>query len=312
MPDLVTTGYLTLDDLVLTDGRVLRDTLGGGALYSAVGALPWSPSVGIHACSGGDYPARFRQQIAEAGIDLRGIAPGPAHALRLWLLEEAELRKQQLPKLTSATIEELDACREPLPAAYASAVGFHIAPSLPETQRRMVSDIRRQAPSAVITLDIWTESFFDPAPYRDPAFLTGIDAFLPSDKEIEALWGLDDLPGTVRRLAAAGPRVVAVKRGSLGLLVYDRDSDRLWDIPAVPVAAIDTIGAGDAFCGGFLAGLVATGDPLEAGLRGTVSASFAIQDYGAGAGMHPDPDEVERRLAALRGRVRHGDEIVWD
>ena len=311
MPDLVTTGYLTLDDLVLTDGRVLRDTLGGGALYSAVGALAWGASVGIHACSGGDYPPRFLQQIAEAGIDLGGICTGPAHSLRLWLLEEAELRKQQLPKLTSATIEELDASRAPLPAAYATAAGFHIAPSLPETQRRVASEIRRAAPDAVIALDIWTESFFDPAPYRDPAFLAGIDAFLPSDKEIESLWGLDDLPVTLRRLSAAGPRVVAVKRGSLGSLVYDREGDRVWEIPAVPAPAIDTIGAGDAYCGGFLAGLVATGDPLEAGLRGTVSASLAIQDYGAQAGMHPDSAEVERRLSELRGRVQPGDALAW-
>ena len=53
----------------------------------------------------------------------------------------------------------------------------------------------------------------------------------------------------------------------------------------MPVDTVDTIGAGDAYCGGFLAGLVETGDPLEAGLRGTVSASFAVQGYGAQAGM---------------------------
>ncbi|MGH2618038.1 MAG: carbohydrate kinase family protein, partial [Thermomicrobiales bacterium] len=83
--------------------------------------------------------------------------------------------------------------------------------------------------------------------------------------------------------------------------------DLLWEIPAVPVQAIDTIGAGDAYCGGFLAGLVETGDPIEAGLRGTVSASFAIQDYGAQAGMNPDPAEVRQRLHALRERVRRID-----
>ncbi len=311
MVDLVTTGYLTLDDLVLADGRVLRDTLGGGALYSAVGALAWGASVGIHACAGGDYPARFLRQIAAAGIDVGGITPGPAHSLRLWLLEEAERRKQQLPKLTSPSIAELDADRGPLPATYADAAGFHLATSLPETQRGIASQIRRQSPGAVITLDIWTESFFDPVLYRDPSFLAEIDAFLPSDKEVETLWGLDDLAGTLRRLASAGPRVVAVKRGSRGSLVYDRLRDLLWEIPAVPLRAIDTIGAGDAYCGGFLAGLVETGDPLEAGLRGTVSASLAIQDYGAQAGMRPVPAEVARRLTTLRERVRREGTRAW-
>ena len=70
--DLVTIGYLTLDDLVLDNDRVLRDTLGGGALFSAVGARTWNGSVGIHACSGGDYPNEYLDAIREGGIDVDG------------------------------------------------------------------------------------------------------------------------------------------------------------------------------------------------------------------------------------------------
>jgi ribokinase len=304
MVALVTCGYLTLDDLVLSDGRVLRDTLGGGALFAAVGARAWCTSVGIHACTGADYPPRYLQRIAAAGIDVCGVTVGPDRALRLWLLEEGALRKQQLPKLSSANVVDLDAHRGELPTAYRSVDGFHIATSLPQTQRAAAAEIRRLAPNAVITLDIWTESFFDPAPYREPGFLADTDAFLPSDKEVETLWGLDDLAGTMRRLASYGPRAVAIKRGALGSLVYDRERDALWEIPVVPARVVDTTGAGDAYCGGFLSGLVETGDPLEAGLRGTVSASLAIEDYGAGAGMRRDGDDISARLVALRSRVR--------
>jgi ribokinase len=199
---------------------------------------------------------------------------------------------------------ELDAHRGELPPAYRSADGFHIATSLPDTQRAAAAEIRRLVPNAVITLDIWTESFFDLAPYREPGFLADIDAFLPSDKEVEALWALDDLAGTMRRLASYGPRAVAIKRGARGSLVYDRERDALWEIPAVPSRVVDTTGAGDAYCGGFLAGLVETGDPLEAGLRGTVSASLAVQDHGAGAGMDPAGEDVLARLVALRPLAR--------
>lgn len=304
MVELVTVGYLTLDDLVLDDGRVLRDTLGGGALFSAVGARAWGHAVGIHSCTGGDYPDAYRRGIEEAGIDLAGVGVGPTRSLRLWLLGEGASRKQQLPKLSSARVEEMDAARGPLPEAYRGARGFHVATSLPATQASAVRAIREAAPAAVVTLDVWVEPFFDPAPYRDPAFLAGVDAFLPSDKEVEALWGLDDPPATMRRLGRHGPRAVAVKRGAHGSLVYDRARDAVWEVPAVPVAAIDTTGAGDAYCGGFLAGLVATGDVLEAALRGTVSASFAVEGHGAQAGMGADPGEARRRLALLRPRLR--------
>ena len=174
---------------------------------------------------------------------------------------------------------------------------------MPTTQAATIRAIRAAASAAVVTLDVWTEPFFDPAPYRDPGFLAGVDAFLPSDKEVEALWGLQDLPATMRDLATRGPRAVAVKRGEHGSLVYDRARDALWHVPAVPVAAVDTTGAGDAYCGGFLASMVATGDPLEAALRGTVSASFAVEDHGAQAGMGADPAEARRRLEGLRPRV---------
>lgn len=304
MVDLVTIGYLTLDDLVLADGRVLRDRLGGGALFSAVGARLWAATVGIHACTGGDYPATYRRRIEAAGLDLAGVTVGPARGLRLWLLEEGGGQKQQLPKLSSARVEEMDGARAPLPVAYRTAGGFHVATSLPVTQAAAVRAIRAVAPGAVVSLDLWVESFFDAAPYRDPAFLAGVDAFLPSEKEVEQLWGGDDLLGTMRRLAGQGPRVVAVKRGEQGSLVYDRVGDRGWAVPAVPVAAVDTTGAGDAYCGGFLAGLVATGDPLEAALWGTVSASFAVEGHGAEAGMTFDQAAAQRRLAALRARVR--------
>jgi len=304
MPDLVTVGHLTLDDLVLEDGRVLRATMGGGALFSAVGAHAWGCTVGIHSSVGPDYPEEYRRRIEAAGLDLSGVTVGPANSLKLWLLMEGRHRKRQLPKLDSGTVAELDAGRGPLPERYRTARGFHIATALPAAQAQAIRAIRQVAPSAVITLDIWTESFFDPAPYRDPAFLTGLDVFLPSDKEVEALWSLEDLPGTMRRLAAQGPHVVAVKCGEQGSYVYDRERGTLWHVPRLDVPATDTTGAGDAYCGGFLAGMVQTGDALEGALWGTVSASFAVQGYGAEPGMQVDASERQRRLCSLRPLVR--------
>jgi ribokinase len=214
------------------------------------------------------------------------------------------MRKQQLPKLTSGRIEELDAMRAELPVSYRDARGFHIAPALPMAQADAIRAVRAAVPTALITLDIWTEPFFDYRAYLAPGFLTGVDAFLPSDKEVATLWGAEELPETMRRLAREGPGVVAIKRGGAGSLVYERARNMVWEVEALPVAVVDTTGAGDAYAGGFLAGMIATGDALEAALRGTVSASFAVEGYGAEAGLDARLAEAERRLEALRGRVR--------
>ena len=44
---------------------------------------------------------------------------------------------------------------------------------------------------------------------------------------------------------------------------------------------IDTTGAGDAFCGGFLAGYCKHYDPLEGVLYGNISASLKLEGSGA-------------------------------
>jgi len=46
------------------------------------------------------------------------------------------------------------------------------------------------------------------------------------------------------------------------------------------VSAVDPTGAGDAFCGGFLAGLMMLRDIAAAACLGTISASFAVESFG--------------------------------
>jgi ribokinase len=283
---------------------VLRNVPGGGALFSAVGALPWVSSVGLHACTGADYPETDLARIVDQGISLCSVIAGPVHGLHLWLLEEDATHKQQQPKLTSCDIREMDARRPPIPASFAAVEAFHVATSLPETQRALAAEMRRIAPRALISLDIWTEAFFDYGAYRDPTFYANIDCFLPSAKEVEDLWGLDDLPGMMRMLASFGPRVIVVKLGAEGSLLYDREHDTFWEIPAPPVAVVDTVGAGDAYCGGFLAGLLLTGDPLEAAVQGTVSASLAIEQYGALRNEPPDAATLAQRVQQARQLAR--------
>ncbi|MBI4771324.1 MAG: carbohydrate kinase, partial [Chloroflexi bacterium] len=79
---------------------------------------------------------------------------------------------------------------------------------------------------------------------------------------------------------------------------------RRWQIPAYPVNIRDVTGAGDAFSGAFLTGLVETQDPVEAALRGAVSASIIIEGLGGLSALDVTPGLPRARLEALRGNVR--------
>jgi|GEM_PF-786825 len=139
------------------------------------------------------------------------------------------------------------------------------------------------------------------------AMLSEVDVFLPSDQEVASLFP-NDTQGPLARakwFAERGPRWVVIKLGSKGCLVYARattkQAARQWHVPTVSVPAIDVTGAGDTFCGGFMADFVAHGDPLRAAIRGSVAASLCIQDYGALHVLDASPDEVDRRVALLNG-----------
>jgi ribokinase len=92
-----------------------------------------------------------------------------------------------------------------------------------------------------------------------------------------------------------GVKVVAVKLGSKGCYVTDRKQSQ--HVEALKVNVVDTTGAGDAFCGGFLYGLI-EGKSLEGcGRIGNFVASRCITRMGARAGLPTLKDLIKNRLA---------------
>jgi 2-dehydro-3-deoxygluconokinase len=69
--------------------------------------------------------------------------------------------------------------------------------------------------------------------------------------------GFDDGETLARELAKRGPATVVVKLGALGALALS--GDEVHRSPALPVAVVDPVGAGDAFVAGYLSAVVAGG-----------------------------------------------------
>jgi sugar/nucleoside kinase (ribokinase family) len=138
------------------------------------------------------------------------------------------------------------------------------------------------------------------------ALLQGVTAFMPSDQELRALfWGeTHDLWEMVEAVGVYGCEFILVKCGGQGQLLYNVPARRRWEIPAYPARLADPTGAGDAFCGGFLAGYHRSYDPLEAALYGNVSASLKVEGNGPFYAQTVLPGLAEARLSALRELVR--------
>jgi ribokinase len=107
--------------------------------------------------------------------------------------------------------------------------------------------------------------------------------FMPNAIELELLTGKLDYCKAADLMVGQGVKIVAVKLGAKGCYVTDGRERHL--IEAQKVKAVDTTGAGDAFCAGFLYGLINEKDLEECSRLGNFVASRCIMQMGARAGL---------------------------
>lgn len=96
----------------------------------------------------------------------------------------------------------------------------------------------------------------------------------------------------VRGLLGETTHMVVVTRGAQGVCVHTRHGEE--DIPGLLVEVVDSVGAGDGFTAGFIAGLLNGRDPGVCARWGTIVASFVLERIGCQTNL-PDKETFERR-----------------
>ena len=322
-PDLVTVGGLTVDNVIAADGRVALAQAGGNGAYSAVGAREWSQRVGLVSHAVASYPRAVIARLEENGIDLGGVVWSEAQltACNWFIYDTAGHRDDSLQSppetlaqygfpvdlLTPVQITEWRAALaarsapdeisysqfrndhplrlEQVPERFLRARGVHLAPSQPEVMHSMIELFAPKG--AIITADPGWQLIAHGLDALAP-LLARLDAFLPSEIELRALVPGAHPADALAVLARYCSGALAVKLGPDGVLIWNRARSEAMPVAAVPTAAVDPTGAGDAFCGGFLAGLVETGDPMRAAAFGAHSASRIVSCFGADGALPQD------------------------
>ena len=142
----------------------------------------------------------------------------------------------------------------------------------------------------------------DPAPappggLPDAAF-NAADVITPNEVETEALVGIKPVTriqaaDAAGRLVARGARAAVVKMGARG--VFYRDATGEGFVQPFPVAAINSVGAGDCFNGG-LAVALARGEPFAAAVRFAAACGALATTGSGGAASAPTLAAVEDLL----------------
>ncbi|MEN0072245.1 MAG: PfkB family carbohydrate kinase, partial [Propionicimonas sp.] len=127
----------------------------------------------------------------------------------------------------------------------------------------------------------------------------------PSADELAALSGMpvEDTRDAIAAAAVLHERGVAnvwVSRGPQGSLFCAADG-QVTLLPAEPTEVVDVTGAGDALTAGYVHGLLAGHDPLEAARAGHVVAALTVASPHT---VRPDLGEAFARTTTMQGADR--------
>jgi sugar/nucleoside kinase (ribokinase family) len=118
------------------------------------------------------------------------------------------------------------------------------------------------------------------------SFLPHVDYLLPNEEQallMSGAAGVEEAALSLLALLPEGTSGVLVTLGAAGSLIADADG--LTRVPALDVPVVDTTGCGDAYCAGFIAGLVDGRDVAGAARLGTALAARVAGGLGSDAGL---------------------------
>jgi sugar/nucleoside kinase (ribokinase family) len=111
-----------------------------------------------------------------------------------------------------------------------------------------------------------------------------LDHFMPSEREVKQLLGHNRAVAAAQAFIQMGAKTVILKLGEKGCYFLDRHGNE-FKVPAFKAKVVDTTGAGDSFCAGFIKGL-SLGWDVESCLKlGNAAGACAVEALGATAGI---------------------------
>ncbi|MFG3182524.1 5-dehydro-2-deoxygluconokinase [Streptomyces nigra] len=308
--DLITMGRIGVDLYPLQSGLPLERVetfgkfLGGSAANVAVAAARLGRETAVITRTGADpFGAYLHEALKDFGVDDRWVTPVAAHPTPVTFCEIFPpddfplyfYRQPKAPDLEIRTDElDLDAIRAAR-VFWITGTGLSEEPSRTATLAALAH--RARAGTTVFDLD-WRPMFWrDPdqaRPYYAEALRHATVAVGNLD-ECEVATGVREPETCAQALLAAGVELAVVKQGPKGVLAVHRDGTRA-EVPPVPVEVVNGLGAGDAFGGSLVHGLL-SGWELEKVMRHANAAGALVASRLACSSAMPTGSEVEDLLA---------------
>jgi len=294
--DVICFGALNVDKLYKVDriasadeeSEILdfKEAPGGSAANTAVGLARLGVKTGFIGKVARDREGEMLiRSFIEEGVNTDGIvvAPHGRSGVVIGFVDKAGERALYVdPGVNdSLSLQEID-------LDYASQADLlHLSSFVSESSFKVQKEVVRALPDIPVTIDpgmIYARKGLSELKPMIKKCLV----FFPNEHEIRILTGKNYIEGS-QILLKEGVKIVAVKLGSRGCYVTDGKEQHM--IEPFKVKVVDSTGAGDAFCAGFIYGLIKNMTLRECGILGNFVASRTLMKMGARNGL-PRRDDL--------------------
>lgn len=292
---LLVVGSVAIDSVRTPLGEV-KEVLGGAAVYSSVAASFFVP-VRMVGVVGTDFPSAHLDFLRSRGIDLRGLQVVKGRTFRWSGYYDFDINQAHSLDTQLNVFADF---RPTLPDDYRDTPFVLLANIDPELQLQVLEQVRQPRLTLCDTMNFWIEG------KREALLevLRRVDVAFMNDTEARQLCGTFSLVAAARRILAMGPRVVVIKKGEHGAVMFSGDSH--FSAPSYPLEVVrDPTGAGDTFEGGVIGYLAQTNDLSEENFRravvyGSVLASFNVEAFSLDRLRTLTHAEIEARYREFR------------
>ncbi len=265
--------------------------LGGVGANSAVALQRLGEPVRLVACAGGDAFAEFAlARLAQEGVDLSFVQRTDSAMTGMMFIAIAPDGQRTILGSRSANLQLRPG--EEMQRALDGAIALHLmgysqmVPVLEEAATSLVRGARKRS------LPVFVDAGAAPShqvPEKVVSLGAQSDLFFANAEEATALTGKNAPREALAALEQSGIPQVILKLGEAGCLL--RQGSALVEVPPLPVHAVDTTGAGDAFTAAFVKARLDGWPDSEAALLANAAGAASAEVVGAADGM-PDTSRL--------------------
>lgn len=283
-------------DRIETPFGVADRTLGGAATYFSAAASLFQP-VRLVGVIGDDFPEEELEFLSNRGVDLSGLERAEGESFFWSGRYHYDLNTRDTLETRLGVFAEF---QPKIPPQFQDSEWVFLANIDPKLQLQVLDQVKAPRFTAADTMNYWIEG----ARESLLQMIGRLDCLMLNESEARELSGDYNLTRAARWIRERGPRIVVVKKGEHGALLFT--DDHTFFAPGYPLEEVfDPTGAGDSFAGGFMgwlahAGTVDDQELCRAMIYGSATGSLVCERMGMERMRDLELDEVHNRVREFR------------